>query len=430
MTEAETDAVLEAQETQFFDDAARNVLAILPERKQDMARLQRIKNTDTLPTVTVIGKYNHGKSRLLNELTGTDRFSVADRRETVELSEFDTQGVRWLDAPGLDADIEQKDDGHAHQATWVQADIRLFVHAAKEGELDARERTLLETLRRDDERTLRQTLFVLTQVDQLSDTAVLDQVSRAIAAQASAMPIHAVSATRHRQGVAGDKKLLVEKSGIPALQSLLSQALAKVPQARAHEAATLFSSIGEELDLLLKARKKELVESLAQQHQQRSDFEQGLTTVFDKIAVDLQPVLEVSGTDQSLVPDSFENMFKLTAGKRERAHIQIAYSRACIAINAHLVKHGVTELPQAQQTSVRSLDTVMVAVMGVSVKYRDDLRRMFCEPDGRVHLQQQFARYFELSEDRMNLSHRITDTQAHVEQLERAIASLQVLEQA
>ena len=430
MIEAETEAVLQAQEPQSFNDAARNVLTILPDRKQDMARLQRIRNADALPTVTVIGKYNHGKSRLLNELIGSDRFSVADRRETVELSAVDAAGVRWLDAPGLDADVEQLDDGHAHQATWVHADIRLFVHAAKEGELDARERALLDTLRRDDERTQRQTLFVLTQVDQLPDATVLEQVSRAIAEQTSAMPIHAVSATRHRQGVASEKKLLVEKSGIPALQSQLSQALAKVPQARAHEAAMLVSSMGEELQTQLQACKTKLSESLAQQRQQRKDFEQGLAAVFDKIAIDLQPVLEVSGTDESLVPDSFENMFKLTAGKRERAQIQIAYSRACIAINAHLVKHGVTALPQAQQTSVRSLDTVMVAVMGVSVKYRDDLRRMFCEPDGLAHLQQQFAHYFELSEDRMNLDKRVTDTQSSMEQTEQAIASLQWLDQA
>jgi hypothetical protein len=40
-------------------------------------------------------------------------FSVADRRETVALAECLHEGVCWLDAPGLDADVHTEDDDHA-----------------------------------------------------------------------------------------------------------------------------------------------------------------------------------------------------------------------------------------------------------------------------------------------------------------------------
>lgn len=413
-----------------FDLAARQVLAVLPARLHDLARLRSLAQQSGRPTVTVMGKYNHGKSRLLNELIGSDAFAVADRRETVALAEHVQQGVCWLDAPGLDADVEQADDGHAHQAAWVKADIRLFVHAAKEGELDAAERALLHRLHADQQRTHRQTLLVLTQVDQLADDAHLDQVAQAIRAQAPGLALHPVSSTRHRLGVEGAKRLLLEKSGIPALQAALHSAMARVPQARSHETALLLSEMRAELQRLQAAEAtcRQQLQSL--QQRQRQDFDQGLADVLVKVQADLQPVLEVKGIDQALVPDSFDNMFKLTAGKMERARIQIAYSRACIAINGHLVLHGVVGLPAAQQTSVRSLDTVMVAVMGVSVKYRDDLRRMFCEPAGRQRLQQAFAHYFELSEDRAALARQVAEAEAGLAAATQALAALRVLERA
>jgi hypothetical protein len=35
--------------------------------------------------------------------------------------------VRWLDAPGPDADLGSEDDCQAFEAVWLKADIRLFV---------------------------------------------------------------------------------------------------------------------------------------------------------------------------------------------------------------------------------------------------------------------------------------------------------------
>ena len=402
----------------------RAILSALPARTHDLARLRLLADTARPPVVTVIGKYNHGKSRLLNELIGETAFAVADKRETVALASFTQGGVRWLDAPGLDADVGTQDDQHALRATWLEADIRLFVHAAKEGELDMAERGLLASLLDDGARTQRQTLVVLTQIDQLADEAQLHQVTSAIASPLPAGSMFPVSSTRHRSGVDGGKALMLERSGFPALRLALQTAVACVPAARTHEAASLFDAMQLEAAQLQATRLAHAAALRQLQASQRQRFETDLLSVLDKVEIDIEVLLDVPGPDHSLTPDSFANHFKITPGKLERSRLQVAYSKACIAINAILIKHGVSELPVVQQTAVRSLDNVMVAVMGVSVKYRKDLKQIFCEPAGRDRLRHEFVRYFELSSDRIALVADLADAERAVDVAERALFAL------
>lgn len=410
-------------------EALHEVVSVLPDRADDMARLA-ILLVDGEPIVTVIGKYNHGKSRLLNELIGRDTFAVADRRETVKLSDSVHQGVRWLDAPGLDADVGTEDDRHASHAAWLHADIRLFVHAAKEGELDAKELALLAELCADGERSKRQTLFVLSQVDQLADDAELQKVSHAIGAQWPDIDLNAVSSTRYRKGLDEGKKLMLEKSGMLSLRATIDAALARVPEARAHEAALLFDETREEMAQLLIAREKLLGDLRETQRQQRVDFDHGLKSVIDKVSGDIDAMLNALGTDHASVPDTAKDAYAITAGKLERAHIQIAYSRACIAIDSFLAGHGVIGLPSEQETVARALNSVMVAVMGVSVKFRKDLRRMFCTDAGRERMQRDFAHYFELSADRKALAAWISHSESMIDALNKASNALRALEGA
>ncbi|GAA5232213.1 GTPase [Verticiella sediminum] len=407
--------------------AEHDILAVLPGRVDDLARLRLLTRAAQPPTVTVVGKYNHGKSRLLNELLGSDAFAVSDRRETTVLAEQVVDGVRWLDAPGLDADVDSEDDRHALQAAWLESDVRLFVHAAKEGELDAAERSLLDTLGADGERTHRQTLLVLSQVDQLADAASAEQVASAIGAQAPHMPLHAVSSTRHRQGVKGGKALLVEHSGLPALRASLQTVLARVPQARTHEAALLRGEIGAELAQRRAEGEERLGALRREQATQRLAFDAGLNAVLDKVGGDMRAYLETPSEGQALVPDGAGDAYRITAGKVERSRNQIAYSRACIEIDAFLAGHGVIGLPADRHTPARSLNTVMVAVMGVSVKHREHLRRIFCEPAGRERLLREFTQYYEQSDDRAALARRIAEAQTEVAGARRALAALRTL---
>ncbi|OUY06209.1 GTPase [Acinetobacter populi] len=414
---------------QTFDEVAHDIIAVLPDRVTDLARLRRLILSVTYPTITVIGKYNHGKSRLLNELIGHDIFSVADKRETISLAEYIHHEVCWLDAPGLDADVATVDDDYAFDAVWTQADIRLFVHSVREGELDAAEQQLLQQLVSDFRYSQRQTLLVLTQIDQMPDQVTLEHIKQSIASQVSGLNILPVSATRHRQGVENSKPLLVEKSGIVALSQALQYAISQVPAARQHEKSQLLAEMQQQLSQL-KTERDSLQQQLQQtQQQQRQDFDQGLVKVLDKIREDLQPILDIIGLDEALVPDSFATMYKVTAGKQQRAKVQIAYSRACIDINSHLIRHGVVGLPENQQTSVKSLDTVIVAVLGISVKFRDHLRSIFYTDIERERLQREFAFYFEKSAGRQALVKQLQQVAEQLANIVQAQIALKMLEE-
>jgi hypothetical protein len=356
------------------------VAAVVPQHASDLARLCVLLE-DGLPVVTVIGKYNHGKSMLLNELMGCTTFEVADKRQTVALSERLLDGVRWLDAPGLDADVGSDDDRHALHAAWTASDVRLFVHAAKEGELDGNELALMQQLQADSARTQR------TQLPSLA--------------------MHSVSSMRHRRGIDSHKALLVERSGLPQLHAVLAAALQRVPAARVHERKLLFADIWRSLDNLQGRQQQALQALLDLQQAQRLAFDTGLHAVIVKVGAAIGAMLDTLGFDHAAVADTAKDAYAVTAGKQERATIQIAYSRACIEIDSYLAGQGVVDLPMQQQTIARVMNTVMIAVMGVSVKFRKDLRRMFCTEDGRARLARDFTHYYELSAERIMLVGRI-----------------------
>ncbi|MFC4954463.1 GTPase [Acinetobacter puyangensis] len=415
---------------QTFDEVAHDIIAVLPDRVTDLARLHRLILSVTYPTITVIGKYNHGKSRLLNELIGHDIFSVADKRETISLAEYIHHEVCWLDAPGLDADVATVDDDYAFDAVWTQADIRLFVHSVREGELDAAEQQLLQQLVSDFRYSQRQTLLVLTQIDQMPDQVTLEHIKQSIASQVSGLNILSVSATRHRQGVENSKPLLLEKSGMVRLHQALELAISQVPAARHQEKSQLLAEMQQQLSQLQTERESVKQQLQQTQQRQRQDFDQGLVKVLNKIREDLQPILDITGLDDALLPDSFATMYKITAGKQQRAKVQIAYSRACIDINSHLIRHGVVGLPENQQTNVKSLDTVIVAVLGISVKFRDHLRSIFYTDIERERLQREFAFYFEKSSGRKALVEQIRGVVQQLANISQAQIALKILEKA
>lgn len=415
---------------QTLDQAVNDILLVMPNQAHVLARLKKLLSGQNEPTITVIGKYNHGKSRLLNELIGTDIFSVADKRETIQLAEHFHHQIRWLDAPGLDADVAAVDDDYAFEAVWTQADIRLFVHSIREGELDAAEYPLLRQLIEDAQYSQRQTLLVLTQIDQMPDQAVLEQIKTSIAKQIPEIKALPVSATRHRQGVEQSKNLLVEKSGILLLREALEHAITQVPAARQHEKKTLFLALSEQLNQLQREQAT-LQQQLQQtQQQQLKDFDEGLIKILDKIRVDLEPIVYHSGEDEALNPDSFATMFKNTAAKQQRAKVQIAYSRVCIDINSHLIRHGVVGLPENQQTQVKSIDTVIVAVFGISVKFRDHLKTLFYTDTERARLQREFRFYFQKSASQQALVSELEQTAQQQKNIAAAQNALKIMEES
>jgi hypothetical protein len=200
-----------------------------------------------------------------------------------------------------------------------------------------------------------------------------------------------------------------------------------VPAARENEISLLFAGMLEELEHS-RANAEVKLKGLVQTHrEQRTEFDEGLQRVIEKVSAGINLMLDALGEDYAVIPDISKDAYALTACKRERAHIQIAYSRACIEIDSFLAGHGVIDLPSDQQTATGSLNSVMIAVMGVSVKFRRDLRRIFCEPLGRERLQRDFARYFELSADRQDLVREISRNGSIMSDIEKAEQVLNAL---
>lgn len=274
---------------------AKIISDLLPHRAHEIERLLELapkkrmlfgllgsKGGDPLPIVTVLGKYNHGKSKLLNEIIGREAFKVADIRQTVKLDSIEHRGVRWQDAPGLDADLDEEDDRLSKQSAWIQADLRLFVHSVKEGEFDAREKDILNQLRRDRATSGRPTLIVLTMIEQISEEQ-LQQVLQVIRKQASDFAILPVSSMRQQKGREEDKELLRKKSGFGPLRRKIWEVVKAIPQQRADETASLAQSLRSELTRMAAATAAKRNENVANSTRLSQSFERELRALIPSL---------------------------------------------------------------------------------------------------------------------------------------------------
>ena len=80
----------------------------------------------TKPEVMVYGIYNAGKSSIINELLGEDRAKVDDVPTTDKVEYYDWHGYRLADTPGVCAPIEHEKVTTEH---LKKADVVLFVMA-------------------------------------------------------------------------------------------------------------------------------------------------------------------------------------------------------------------------------------------------------------------------------------------------------------
>ena len=148
-------------------------VALVPTSEPLLRRLNELHRSAGEPArVAVLGKYNHGKSRLLNVLVGTDHFRVSDKRETATISEYEHNGVVWIDTPGLDADPVKADDRKTHKVAFEIADFLFLVHAVTEGELDRSEINKFMELGRQDMNYRQKMVLVLTKIDQAPEVEV------------------------------------------------------------------------------------------------------------------------------------------------------------------------------------------------------------------------------------------------------------------
>lgn len=249
----------------------------------NMARLKELMSSDERLRVAVFGKYNHGKSTLLNALIGQDVFKAADKRETLEVSEFESDGVIWIDTPGLDADVHGEDDRKAKDAAFSKADLLCLVHNVKAGELDNNEMSVYRTLMAQCRNYKAKIIVVLTQIDQL-DPESLKQVQAVISQQLPDVTMLSVSSVRYSKGVSEGKSKLVEHSNFDALKEYIQVRVAEVDQQRRKEAK----------DIVRKTR-AELVELSGHLQAEKAKAASDVKAYVKKFKKDLAEIRDASG---------------------------------------------------------------------------------------------------------------------------------------
>ncbi|MGY4878168.1 GTPase [Vreelandella aquamarina] len=231
--------------------------AMLPSSAANIRRLSVLLDSGEKPKVAVFGKYNHGKSTLLNAMIGQEVFKVADKRETISVSQFDHDDVTWIDTPGLDADVKGEDDRRAMTAALERADILCLVHNVKAGELDRSEMKLYRQLMRQDSNYRSKLVLVLTQIDQVASDDLI-KIVNTIDAQLPDLKIVEVSAVRYIRGNRENKDAFIKASGMLEFQSYLNSLKLEIYRLRKTEGKRLVQKARVELSELVKDRKQEL----------------------------------------------------------------------------------------------------------------------------------------------------------------------------
>ncbi|MGL5290730.1 MAG: GTPase [Vibrionaceae bacterium] len=226
----------------------QELLQLLPAHAQQIDRLLYLKSNASKPRIAVFGKYNHGKSTLLNALVGKSVFKAADKRETIENKELEQEQLIWIDTPGLDADVHKQDDQAAIKGAFEMADFLFLVHQAQAGELDKYEMHIFEQLAHQDKNYGRRMFLVLTQIDQKTpeDVAIVEEkIRQQLRASLNLrdLKIIPVSAQRYNRGIEEDKAVFCENSGMQALFSLTKIFVSDIDVLRQQEIEHLKSQL-------------------------------------------------------------------------------------------------------------------------------------------------------------------------------------------
>jgi len=210
---------------------------------QEIASLKSLKASlkETMPSITCVGLYNHGKSSLLNVLINDvhfGTFKVADARETIMSKKVAYQGVQYIDTPGLNA--QEKDDKKVMKSIET-TDITLFVHTLTTGELNEKEVSFLQYLERhwrDAKEFIAQTIFVLTRTDQVIDFQDIARTEHKVKQQIQDIfhckpMVISVSSNDYATGRLEQEDALVHESNIKVLESEIAK-LVKSSKHRIH----------------------------------------------------------------------------------------------------------------------------------------------------------------------------------------------------
>lgn len=176
------------------------------------------------------GRMNHGKSSLLNSLTGEveDVFEVQDKRTTVKNKTYQyNENTYFIDTPGLNA--HDNDDQEAIKA-YKKANIILFVHNLSVGDIRKEEvrdiKTIISCFNSIDN-LVNKFVLVLTGKDSIQSNDDLNNIRNKVLLDIknetglTGFKVFTVSNTTYKNGLKNKKSKLIEHSGIKLLHEYI-----------------------------------------------------------------------------------------------------------------------------------------------------------------------------------------------------------------
>lgn len=220
----------------------------IPESEQDIKRFKFLTEDANDIRIAVFGKYNHGKSTLLNAIIGEEVFKTSDKRQTIKNQTHQHGNIIWVDTPGLDADVTESDDREAKDGAFTTADALFLVHNINSGELDKYEIKYYQDLIKQKNNYKKKLFLILTQIDQVS-TEQLNVIVSVIEKQLPELTMLTVSATRYNKGVRENKPALVANSGMKEIFQLLGKFTHEIRELRTYEKNDLTQKLKHALTL-------------------------------------------------------------------------------------------------------------------------------------------------------------------------------------
>lgn len=193
--------------------------------QNEKEKLQAERKARKKSVIVNAGLLKAGKSTLFNALAGKEVFASDVVRATRENSKIELEEYFLMDTPGLDA---QDEDTQMALMGYEEADCIIFVHNIQEGELNQVE---IDSIRQisnlfgDDNIFFESAILVLTHKDQIDNQ--YEDIKKRIDEQCESIfknhfrKSFCVDSNGYRKGVAENKELLKQESGIPELLEMI-----------------------------------------------------------------------------------------------------------------------------------------------------------------------------------------------------------------
>ncbi len=220
-----------------------------PDLSDDILKLESLYNSDKI-RITVFGKYNHGKTTLLNAIIGENVFGAGDIRTKNSVQKIFYNGIVWYDTPGLAADVSGLDYEESKDAINA-SDIIFLVHSIREGELDKDELGFIISALKDFPMNRNKFVLILSQIEQMNPNDLAD-IETAVFWQLCDMhcmvEIVKVSAHLYIKGKRENKAALEDMSNFSRLMQVIQRKKNQRTEARRSELFELKRKITSQLD--------------------------------------------------------------------------------------------------------------------------------------------------------------------------------------